>query len=119
MAFPISLTQVGWSWSSDPPDYYFIIYKINPSSPGSRPGIRGLVCVCPVFRDTVSSDFVALLRHLENPLGFGVLGCCLGEGLLLPLVRVVSAVYDCAPSLSSALKENLFNGVRAPHHRRG
>ena len=35
---------------------------------------------------------------------FGLLGCSLGEGGLLLLVRVVSAVYDCAPSLYPALR---------------
>ena len=104
---------------SHAPDYCFIIYKINPISSGfedsSVPGFldpdgyrnhlfssRSFVLRNIYFRDTFSSsNHCATSKTL---LGFGVLGCCLGEGLLLLLVRVVSAVYDCVPSLSPALR---------------
>ena len=76
-------------------DYYLIIYKINPSSPGfedsSVPGFldpdgsrnhlfssRLFVSRKLYFCDTVfSSHHCATSKTL---LGFGVLGCCLGEG---------------------------------------
>ena len=93
------------------PDYYFIIYKINPSSPGSEdpfvPGFldpdgsrnhllssRSFVSRKIYFHGTVySSHHYAPLRHLENSFGLWVFGgCCLGEGWLLPLlVRAAGA----------------------------
>ena len=70
------------------------------------PVFVGIFCVAEnLFLGTISSSH--LRATSKTLLGFGVLGRCLREGGVkadYSLVRVVSAVYDCAPSLSPALR---------------